>query len=250
MGKNFWQQVCVFCKKMTVWEAGKGLAVMVFFAYFFYRSIWSLPFLLPVGVLFIEWCRQREARKRNLDYLEQFKECILSVEASLRAGYAVENAFLESRKDIQMMFGDNCLMAKQLLWIQKGLQNNETLEKLLYVLAQECGNKEFLQFAEVFSIAKRNSGNLSGTIEVYSTMIAGKLENLQEIQTALASKRLEQSVMNIMPFAIVLYLNLSNPGYFDMLFHNISGVLIMTGCMGVYLFAFVWAEHIFMRLYE
>lgn len=250
MRRSFWQQVCVFCKRLTLWEVIKGLAVTMFFAYFFYRSVWSLPFLVPVGVLFIWWSRRKEKQKQNLDYLEQFKECILSVEASLRAGYAVENAFLESRKDMQMMFGDNCLIAKQLLWIQKGLQNNETLEKLLYTVAQECENEEFQQFAEVFSIAKRGSGNLSGTIEVYSVMIAEKLEALQEMQTALAAKRLEQSVMNIMPFFIVLYLSFSNPGYFDMLFHNVTGVLIMTGCLGVYLFAFAWAERIFMKLYR
>lgn len=248
MRKSLWRQACDFCRRMTLWEVVKGLAVMVFFAYFFYRSVWGLLFLLPVGVLFIRWGRRKERQKQNLEYLEQFKECILSVEASLRAGYAVENAFLESRKDMQMMFGDNCLIARQLLWIQKGLQNNETLEKLLYAVAEECKNEEFLQFAEVFSIAKRNSGNLSATIEIYSTMIAEKLETLQEMQTALAAKRLEQSVMNFMPFAIVLYLDFSNPGYFDMLFHNVSGVLIMTGCMGVYLVAFAWAERIFMKL--
>ena len=249
MRKSFWPQVCDFCKRLTLWEVGKGMAVTMFFAYFFYRSVWSVPFMMPVGVLFVEWSRRREKQKKNLDYLEQFKECILSVEASLRAGYAVENAFWESRKDMQMMFGDNCLMAKQLLWIQKGLQNNETLEKLLYAVAKECENEEFLQFAEVFSIAKRGSGNLSGTIEVYSDIISGKLETLQEMQTSLAAKRLEQSVMNVMPFAMVLYLNFSNPGYFDMLFHNASGVLIMTGCLGAYLLAFVWAENIFMKLY-
>lgn len=250
MRKNFWLPVYNYCKRLTLWEVSKSLMLVLFFSYFFYRSVWSVPFLLPVGVLFIEWNRRKEKQKQNLEYLEQFKECILAVEASLRAGYAVENAFLESRKDIQMMFGDNCLMARQLLWIQKGLQNNETLEKLLYAVAEECKNEEFLQFAEVFSIAKRNSGNLSGTIEVYSNMIAGKLETLQEMQTALAAKRLEQSVMNIMPFAIVMYLDFSNPGYFDMLFHNVSGVLIMTGCMGAYLFAYAWAEHIFMKLYR
>lgn len=250
MIKNFWLRVCNFCKKLCIGEVLKGFTVMVFFAFFFYRSLWSLPFLLPVGVAFVEWNRQKDIQKQNLDYFEQFKECILSVEASLRVGYAVENAFIESRKDMQMMFGDNCLIVKQLLWIQKGLENNETLEKLLYAVAQDCCNEEFQQFAEVFSIAKRNSGNISGTIEVYSSMIANKLEAMQEMQTALAAKRLEQSVMNIMPFIIVLYLEVSNPGYFDMLFHNLSGVMIMTGCMGVYLFAFAWAERIFMKLYE
>lgn len=249
MRKNFWLQACDFCKRLTLQEAVKGCLVVCFFAYFFYRSLWSLPFLVPIGILFVEWGRRKNQQKQNLDYLEQFKECILSVEASLRAGYAVENAFLESRKDMQMMFGDNCLICMQLAWIEKGLQNNETLEKLLSVVAEDCQNEEFLEFAEVFAIAKRNSGKLSGTIEVYSTMIAEKLEALREMQTSLAAKRLEQSVMNVMPFAIVLYLNFSNPGYFDMLFHNVSGIFIMTGCMGAYIFAFAWAESIFMKLY-
>ena len=96
----------------------------------------------------------------------------------------------------------------------------------------------------------KNDLALVGSVGAGCIMIAGKLETLQEMQTALAAKRLEQSVMNIMPFAIVMYLDFSNPGYFDMLFHNVSGVLIMTGCMGVYLFAYAWAEHIFMKLYR
>lgn len=249
MKKNFLLPVYNFCKRLTFREVIKGISVALFFAYFFYRSIWGMLGSVPVGVLYIGWSRKKENQKQSLNYLEQFKECILSVEASLRAGYAVENAFVESMKDMQLMFGDNCLIVRQLSWIQKGLQNNETLEKLLYAMAFECNNEEVLQFAEVFSIAKRNSGNLSETIETYSTMIARKLETLQEVQTALAAKRLEQSVMNIMPFVMVLYLDFSNPGYFDMLFHNLSGILIMTGCLVTYLIAFAWAERIFMKIY-
>lgn len=249
MKRNFWQQACDFCKRLTLWEAGKGLAVTMFFAYFFYRSMWSLPFMLPVGVLFIEWNRRKEMQKQNLDYLEQFKECILSVEASLRAGYAVENAFAESIMDMEIMYGKDCWIAKEVRIICRGVRNNKTLEGALAELGRKSRLTEISEFAEVFSIAKRNSGNIPETIELYSKVISDHLELIAELETLLAAKRLEQKVMNIMPFLIVLYLEYTNRGYFDMMYHNLTGVVIMTGCLLVYMAAFALAERIFDKTY-
>ena len=141
-------------------------------------------------------------------------------------------------------------MLKHLRVIEQGLQNNETLENLLFVLAKRKENKDVLEFAEVFAIAKRSSGNVTDTIVIYSGIISQKLEGTQEIRTVLAAKRLEQKVMNVTPFLIVLYLEYSNPGYFDMMFHNLSGVLLMTGCLVVYVVAFAMAERIFVKAYS
>ncbi len=247
--RNLWQQAWRFCKRLTLPELGLGLGITVFFAYFFYRSVYAIPFMLPVGILWIMWRREKQRQKDNRYHLEQFKECILSVAASLRAGYAVENAFVESIRDMKMMFGEQCRIVEELLLVHKGLRNNETLESLLFAMAAESENEEVAEFAEVFSIAKRNSGNVSDTIALYSTTISEKLETMQEIETLLAAKKLEQRVMNIMPFGIVLYLDFSSPGYFDMLYHNFTGVLLMTVCLFVYLAVFAWSESIFLKAY-
>lgn len=250
MLKSWWRPVWCLLKGLLLWEWLVAVAIAVFFAYFFYRSIWALPFMLPIGVGFLWWNGRKKAKQQEQYFLEQFKECILSVAASMRAGYAVENAFLESMADMKMMFGEDCEMVRQLGILQKGLRNNETLENLLYAMARNSGGEDVLEFAEVFSIAKRNSGNVADTIGIYSSIIMQKLETAQEIQTLLSAKRLEQRVMNVMPFGIVLYLDYSNPGYFDMMFHNLSGVLIMSGSLVVYLVAFFMAEKIFVNAYE
>ncbi len=242
--------MCGCFKVLSPIEIMAGVAVTVFFSYFFYRSVWAIPFMLPIGAAFVWWRYQRKLQEQELYFLKQFKECILSVAASLRAGYAVENAFLESMSDMRMMFGEECDILGQLKILEKGLRNNETLESILYTMAKRKENTDVLEFAEVFSIAKRSSGNVTETIVIYSSMIAQKLEGIQEIQTLLASKRLEQKVMNVMPFIIVLYLEYSNPGYFSMMFHNWMGVLIMTGCLLGYLFAFALAERIFVKAYH
>lgn len=230
-------------------EIGTGLGIAVFFSFFFYRSAWALPPMLLVGGIFVYWGMQKKRRKRHQLYLEQFKECVLSVLGSVRAGYAVENAFAESITDMEIMYGRDCWIAKEVRIICRGVRNNKTLEGALAELGKRSGLTEINEFAEVFSIAKRNSGNIPETIELYSKVISDHLELIAELETLLAAKMLEQKVMNVMPFLIVLYLEYTNRGYFDMMYHNPTGIAIMTGCLLVYMAAYVLAEKIFETTY-
>ena len=230
-------------------DIGTGLGIAVFFSFFFYRSVWAFLPMLLVGGIFVYWNIQKKKRNRQLLYLEQFKECVLSVLGAIKAGYAVENAFSESILDMEIMYGKDCWIAKEVRMICRGVQNNKTLESALGELGKRSGLTEISEFAEVFSIAKRNSGNIPETIELYSKVITDRLELISELETLLAAKRLEQKVMNVMPFFIVLYLEYTNPGYFDMMYHNFTGVVIMTGCLLVYMAAYGVAEKIFEKAY-
>lgn len=247
--ENLKLQVWHVSKEVTLTDIGIGLGIAVFFSFFFYRSAWALPPMLLVGGIFVYWGIQKKRRKRQHLYLEQFKECVLSVLGAIRAGYAVENAFTESIMDMEIMYGKDCWIAKEVRIICRGVRNNKTLEGALAELGRKSRLTEISEFAEVFSIAKRNSGNIPETIELYSKVISDHLELIAELETLLAAKRLEQKVMNIMPFLIVLYLEYTNRGYFDMMYHNLTGVVIMTGCLLVYMAAFALAERIFDKTY-
>lgn len=205
--------------------------------------------MLAVGAVFVYYRQRKRMHRHSRQLLLEFKECVLSVAGSLKAGYAVENAFEESMSDIEVMFGKECCMLKELETLRRGLRNNEILENLLQDMAGRSGLEEIGEFAEVFAIAKRNSGNVAEIIELYSRIISNKLELEAELQTLLAAKQLEQKVMNVMPFFIVLYLEYSNPGYFDMMYHSLFGVAMMTLCLGVYLCAFGLSEKIFAKTF-
>lgn len=236
-----WELKAALTWQDMVW--GVGLAV--FFAFFFYRSPWAVVPMLPVGGVFVYYRQQKRSRRQRNQLLLEFKECVLSVAGSLKAGYAVENAFGESISDMEVMFGRDCQMVAELTKLRRGLHNNETLEGLLNDMAKRSGLEEIREFAQAFAIAKRNSGNIPDTIELYSKIISGRLELETELQTLLAAKQLEQKVMNVMPFFIILYLEYSNPGYFDMMYHSLFGAAIMTVCLAVYLCAFGLSERIF-----
>ncbi len=226
-------------------DLGKALLVTVLFAVFFYRSVWALPPMTLVGWLYLRRCGHHRRRCRNRRLLVQFKECIQSVAASMRAGYAVENAFVESMADVRNMFGEDCDMEQELKQLRQGLSNNLTLETLLTDMGRRCGLEEMREFAEVFGIARRNGGSIPAMVDAASGSISRKLAVEEDMETLLSARKLEQRVMNVMPFLIVWYVEAGNPGYFDMLYGNPAGVALMTVCLGIYLAAYALSELIF-----
>ena len=61
---------------------------------------------------------------------------------------------------------------------------------------------------------------------------------------------MEWMIMKLIPFAILLYIELANPEYFDGLYHNTRGVLVMTGCLAVYLGAYMAGEMIMKHMWS
>lgn len=218
--------------------------IMAGLAYFFYRSFWALIPLSAVGVwLFMHRAVEMAGRERKR-LSEQFRECILAVSSSLQAGYSVENAFLQSAQDMELMYGKDSLICGELVCIRRGLNINLSLEELLTDLAKRSGCEEIEEFAKVFALAKRNGGNMAEIIRNTAGRIGKKMELQKEIEMQLSGRKMELTIMKFIPFGILLYISLGNPGYFDSLYHNLSGVVIMTVCLVVYLVAVVVGDAI------
>ena len=59
----------------------------------------------------------------------------------------------------------------------------------------------------------------------------------EEIITMTTAKRFEQNVMNIFPLFIVLYIDISSPGFFNIMYTTVIGRVCMSIGLIVYLFA-------------
>ena len=210
-------------------------AVVAFLAYFFYRSVWAVLPLLPVGVVFFRRLRRRKGERKREELTEQFRECILTVSTLLGAGYSVENAFMECEQDMELMYGKDALICEELKVVRRGLHINVSLEELLTDFGERSGCEEVVQFAEVFC-------------KVSSELIGRKAELKKEVDTLLSGKKMELTIMKLMPFAILVYIGAANPGYFDILYGNLYGVLIMTGCLGAYISAYLLGEFVIKKM--
>ena len=225
-----------------------SVSLVLFLAYFFYQSLWAVPLLSPVGILFFRTIHKKKQEKEKEEITAQFRECILAVSTSLQAGYSAENAFVESIRDMKMMYGGDSLICTELELIRRGLNINISLEELLQDFAKRSGCEEIGEFAQIFSLAKRSGGNMAEIIRTSAMLIGRQIELRQELKSLLAGRRMELNIMKAMPFGIVIYINFSTPGYFAPLYHNVFGVAVMTACLAVYLAAYIMGEAVMGRM--
>ncbi len=225
------------------------ILVMGTLAYFFYRSAWALLPLCGLGVLYFRRLEKAKLQKKKERLLEQFKECILSVSTMLQAGYSLENAFIHCTDDMKAMFGVDSDIHEELSYIRRGLNINISIEDLLQDFGNRSCCEDIAQFANIVAVAKQSGGNLTEIIGMASHRIGRKIELQQEIHTILSGRRMELGVMKIIPFGILLYINIGTPGYFDTLYHNLTGIAIMTLCLMGYIAA-VWLGDIVMKNIE
>lgn len=222
----------------------EGILVVMLFSYFFYRSYIAVVFLSPLIFLYRKLKRKQIIRQKKEQLEQQFKETILAVQTNLQAGYSMENAFVESYRDIIRIYGEGSEMEKELSIIRKGMNNGNTLENLLLDLGRRCPESEIAEFAEVYSIACRTGSMWNEVISKTVSLISQKIEIKEEIEILVHGRKMESRVMCIIPFFILFYMDITSKGYFDVLYHNVLGSIIMTLCMMVYIVAYLLSEKI------
>ena len=203
MLKNFWRRACELADglygRSSVWNGREkithsitAVALVLFLAWFFYRSWMAVPILLPVGIAYLAEKEKEDKRRKKEELRVQFKDMVLSLAASVRAGYAIENAFAESYGEMSSLYGSESGICLALRRILLGLKNNLTVESLMEQFARHSGVEEIYEFAEVFRAAKRSGGNLAEIMEKTAAMISERIDTFEEIKVAIAAKQMEQ----------------------------------------------------------
>ncbi len=222
----------------------QGLGIAALFGKVFYDSFLAILILSPVAIPWFFYQKKNYKERACRLVGIQFKDAISSVLTNLKAGYSVENAFSEATRDMELLYGKQSLICGHLYKILKGLRNNIPLEKLLFNFGRESENKDIQEFALVFSVAKRSGGNLTEIISRTIAVISQKMDVEKEIEVLISAKRMEARIMNLVPFFIIIYIGLTSRGFFDPLYHNIFGIVLMTICMTVYIAAYLLSEKI------
>lgn len=223
---------------------GTGTLAAAVTAYVFYRSLTAFFLLMPLLAVYIKIKKEELCNRRKKELSLQFRETILSVSASLNSGYSIENAFCEAGKDMEVLYGNNGIIVRELRILAGRLGANETLESILLDFSERSGLDDIRNFTDVFITAKRSGGDLNAIIRKASDHISGKIEVKREIDTLMSAKKMEQKIMNGIPFFIIFYIDYSSPGFLDPLYGSGTGIMIMTGCLVVYGAAFLTARKI------
>lgn len=212
--------------------------------YLFYRNVqWCIIAAVLAGIcgIFLEK-KQRRIRWQKQINLE-FREGLQGIAAALNAGYSMENAFVEARKDLELLYGRQSVLADEFQTIIARNRLNCPVEQTLMELAVRSGIEDIRRFAEIFQTAKRTGGDFIAITRMAADRISEKIEVRREIDTMIAGKKMEAQIMNAVPLGMIVYFWLCSPDFLECLYHG-SGRGIMTLLLGIYLTAYYWSERI------
>lgn len=227
-----------FTKREAVRYAGEASALCLLVNLLCYRSWWALAMFFVVPPLYFRHKKKYliERRKKRLNYA--FKDALASLSVALKAGYSMENAIAECIRDLRNIYEEHDPILQEFLYLQSQLSVSVPIEQLLSDFGNRCDVEDIRNFAGVYGIAKRSGGNLSRILQDAARTLNDRIEVQKEVEACVAAKKMEQTIMSVVPCGIILYIQAMSPGFLDVLYGSAAGVCVMTACLAGYAAAF------------
>ena len=213
-------------------------------SYLFFYSLKVFLLLLPGVLLFIREQKKYLQKKREKEIKKQFLDGIQMMASSLAAGYSAENALSEALKELRKVYEEEAMIVREFRFMEIQISMNRNLEELLLDFGRRSAVDDIRSFAEVFLTSKRSGGDLLAIIRNTVSCIRQKQETMQEIETSLAGKVMEQNIMSLIPILILAYVKLTSPEFLDSMYGNVTGTAVMSICFLIYASAYFWGRKI------
>ena len=218
-----------------------GFAVL----YIFYKFIPAAVLGGAVtGAVYVFVAEQKAMDKRIRRLRVQFFDLLEAMSVAMRAGNPVLKALESAREDLSLIYSQQSDIIVELDLIISKFHNAVPLSEAFSDFARRSGLEDVNNFAQVFAAAKRSGGDLVEIISHTAGVIRDKVQVEEEIHTMTASKAFEQKIMSLVPVLIVLYIDLTSPGFFDIMYRTMAGRLVMSGCLAVYGISLLLARRI------
>lgn len=204
-------------------------------AHFFYDSIYPVIFFNLFLRKFFKTVAIFLHKRRNSKIRMEFLDFIMALSASLNTGYSFENAILETQSTIENLYGTSSIMLEEINLMKKKLLLNIPVENIFDNFSNRIGIEEITSFSEIVKISKKGGGDMISIIKSTAFVLREKIELKEEIETIVSSRKFEQLIMYLMPFVIFIYIDLTQHGFFSPLYHNITGIIVSTFCLIIYM---------------
>lgn len=203
----------------------------------FYNSKLLFIILLPVCVVYPFFLKKLLVKKRKNELIHEFKDFLRTLQSFLDASYSIESSFPLCIKEMTMLYGEESMMVKELKDMCKKINMNKAIELVFREFALKTRIDDIIDFSDVLIITKRMGGNINKAIKNTISIVNDKFDIEIKIKTLTAQKQFEQSIMNLLPFFIIIYMNFSSKDYLQVLYTSIWGRLIMTLLLAFYFFS-------------
>lgn len=198
---------------------------------------------LIISKIFMPIRNKQLKDKRKRELTSQFRELLSAVSTSLSGGMNMQESLASAHEDLKLQYSANAYIVKETEEMLNGMKNNILLEEMLLSLGERSEIDDIRNFGIVFSMCFRTGGNLKDIVRRTNNIISEKIEISEEIETAIASNKMQFSCMMVIPFVIVIMLRTMSSS-FAASFATPVGIAGMTIAIIIFLIAYKLGQKI------
>lgn len=181
----------------------------------------------------------RVALKRRSEKLrEQLPDVLTIMASSLRAGHSFLQALDTVAKEIAQP------AATEFQRVVAEVRLGRGAEEALEALAERVGSADFKWAVLAVNIQREVGGNLAEILDNVSDTLRERAQMRRQVQVLTSEGRLSAWVLALMPFAIGLYMLVTNPEYIGLLFSTKIGLVMLVGAALLLTAGVLWMRKI------
>lgn len=223
------------------------LAAVVLFAvgYVFYRSIVISGVFALLSLKYPNMKAKSIAENRQRALTLQFKDMLYSMSSAVGAGSSVENSLSIALEDMRKQYSSpKTSIIRELELMVARVRLGQNVEDIFNDFARRSQIEDVRTFANIFDISKRTGGNMIRIIRQTTDVISEKIETKNEIDTALAGRKMEQKVLTAVPIVLILFLTYGSGGFMEPVFTTLTGRIVATVALMLVVLGNIWSSKI------
>lgn len=167
--------------------------------------------------------------RRKREFLVEFKDFLFIVSTAIGAGRSMKDAIAEAIPEIKKIYGDDTVLINNLsISYERMNTGGENDVDVLMDFAVASGMEDCIDFVTIYSICKVTGASLILALNKAASVIIDKMTIDREITELVKRKENEGKIIFLMPFAVVIFLNIFAPDYIAPLYESFTGNIIMT----------------------
>jgi len=164
-------------------------------------------------------------KKRGRLLNSQLPQALTLISNGLRAGFSFPQSLNVAGKEMDSPISDEFL---------KVLRDNslgKPMEEALENLSRRTDDEDLDMFVTALLIQRQVGGNLAEVLDTISNTIRERVKLRGEIRSITAQNKLSSAIISILPIALALVISIINPGYLDVLFTTLPGLIALVAAV-------------------
>lgn len=225
--------------------AGMAAAAGLSIGVLFYNSAGIGLLLSAAFCLLYPFYRRRERERRKTALLLQFRDVLYALSSAVSAGRPMSEALQEAKDFCSGTCEKGDDMMRELDYMLRRIrQANEDDLVVLRDLAERSGLADIADFVNIYEICRDSGGDLPGAMNRAAALIGEKIRMEAELRSLMAQKAFESRIIALAPFAMLLMMRVTAPGYLRPMYETSRGIGITTFAVILLVCAFLMTERI------